>query len=33
MGTAMTEEINSLKENKTWELVRLPDGRKAIQCK
>ena len=29
----MTEEINSLKESKTWELVRLPDGRKAIQCK
>lgn len=29
----MTEEIHSLKENKTWELVRLPDGRKAIQCK
>ena len=30
---AMTDEVNSLKENKTWELVRLPDGRKAIQCK
>ena len=30
---AMTEEIHSLRENKTWELVRLPDGRKAIQCK
>ena len=30
---AMTEEIDSLRENKTWELVRLPDGRKAIQCK
>ena len=30
---AMTEEVNSLRENKTWELVRLPDGRKAIQCK
>lgn len=30
---AMTEEIHSLKENKTWELVRLPDGRQAIQCK
>lgn len=30
---AMTEEIGSLRENKTWELVRLPDGRKAIQCK
>jgi transposase InsO family protein len=30
---AMTEEVNSLKENKTWELVRLPDGRQAIQCK
>jgi hypothetical protein len=30
---AMTEEVNSLKERKTWELVRLPDGRQAIQCK
>lgn len=30
---AMTEEIDSLRENKTWELVRLPNGRKAIQCK
>ena len=30
---AMTEEVNSLKESKTWELVRLPDGRQAIQCK
>ena len=29
----MTEEIGSLKENKTWELVRLPDGRKTIKCK
>ena len=24
---AMTEEVNSLQESKTWELVRLPDGR------
>ena len=30
---AMTEEVDSHRENKTWELVRLPDGRKAIQCK
>lgn len=30
---AMTEEVDSLKESKTWELVRLPDGRQAIQCK
>ena len=30
---AMTEEINSLRESKTWELVRLPDGRQAIECK
>lgn len=30
---AMTKEINSLKGSKTWELVRLPDGCKAIQCK
>ena len=29
----MSEEFDSLKENKSWELVRLPDGRQAIQCK
>jgi hypothetical protein len=30
---AMTEDIGSLRENKTWELVRQPDGRKDIKCK
>ena len=30
---ALTEEINSLKKRKTWELVSLPDGCQAIQCK
>ena len=30
---AMIEEINSLRESKTWELVRLLDGRQAIECK
>ena len=30
---AMEEEMNSLLENKTWELVKLPKGRKAIQNK
>lgn len=30
---AIDSEINSLKDNKTWELVELPKGRKAIPCK
>ena len=30
---AMSDEIGSLKENKTWELVCFLDGRKAIKCK
>ena len=29
----MEEEINSLLKNKTWELVNLPTGRKALQNK
>ena len=31
--TAMDKEIRSLKENQTWELERLPNGRKAIDTK
>ena len=30
---AMKEELKSIKENDTWELVDLPRGRKAIGCK
>jgi hypothetical protein len=30
---AMLEELNSLHENNTWSLERLPNGRKAIKCK
>lgn len=30
---AMNNEIDSLKENETWEMVNLPEGRKAIPCK
>ena len=30
---AMKEELDSLEENKTWKLVDLPSGRKAIKCK
>lgn len=29
----MGEEIDSLKENKTWELIKLPKGRKDLQKK
>jgi hypothetical protein len=29
----MQEEINSLKEMGTWDLVKLPNGRKIITCK
>ena len=30
---AMDEEMTSLQENTTWELVPLPLGRKLVQCK
>lgn len=30
---AIESEINSLRDNETWELVELPKGRKAIPCK
>ena len=30
---AMEEEMKSLHKNKTWELVQLPKGKKAIGCK
>lgn len=30
---AVEEEIKSLKENETWELTKLPPGRRAIDCK
>jgi len=30
---AMQNEIQSLKDNKTWELPDLPPGKKAIPCK
>lgn len=30
---AMNNELNSLKENKTWELVTLPKGCRALPCK
>lgn len=30
---AMTDKIDFLKDNKTWELLRFPNGRKAIKCK
>lgn len=30
---AVDEELNSLKENETWELVTLPNGRIPIKCK
>ena len=29
----MEEELKSLQENKTWELVPLPPKRKLVQCK
>ena len=29
----MDEEMNALAKNRTWELVRLPLGKKAIGCK
>ena len=30
---AMEEEIQSLHKNQTWELVELPQGKRAIGCK
>jgi len=30
---AMVEELRALEKNKTWELVKLPAGKKAISCK
>ncbi|KAL0364108.1 UNVERIFIED_CONTAM: Retrovirus-related Pol polyprotein from transposon TNT 1-94 [Sesamum angustifolium] len=30
---AMLEEMVSLQKNHTWELVQLPEGKKAIKCK
>jgi hypothetical protein len=30
---AMHDEINSVERNKTWELVKLPDGQQAIGLK
>ena len=30
---AINEELNSLKENDTWSLVKLPEGRKPVGCK
>ena len=30
---AMEEELESLKKNKTWDLVPLPQGSRAIGCK
>ena len=29
----MNSELNSLKENKTWDIVNLPKGGKALPCK
>lgn len=29
----MLEEMASLQKNKTWKLVKLPKGKKAIGCK
>ena len=30
---AMKEEITSIKNNDTWELVKLPKGKKCVGCK
>ncbi|GKV24632.1 hypothetical protein SLEP1_g34217 [Rubroshorea leprosula] len=32
-ASAMEEEMESLHKNKTWDLVQLPEGRKAIGCR
>jgi hypothetical protein len=29
----MKEELLALQKNKTWELVHLPEGKKAVGCK
>uniref|UniRef100_A0A8R7UCU5 Reverse transcriptase Ty1/copia-type domain-containing protein n=1 Tax=Triticum urartu TaxID=4572 RepID=A0A8R7UCU5_TRIUA len=29
----MIEELNALEKNRTWELVHLPEGKKAVSCK
>lgn len=31
--TAMSEEIESLHNNQTWELVKPPEGQKIVECK
>ena len=30
---AMLEELRALEKNKTWDLVKLPPGKKAVSCK
>jgi len=30
---AMSEELRALEKNKTWEFVKLPEGKKAVSCK
>ena len=30
---AMSQELKALEENKTWELARLPKGKKAVDCR
>ena len=29
----MNEEMESLQKNKTWDLVKLPEGRRTVGCK
>ena len=29
---AMEEEMHSIKANKVWELVKLPEGKKTVSC-
>lgn len=29
----MIDELNSIEKNQTWELIQLPDGKKAIDVK
>jgi hypothetical protein len=31
--TAIKEELEALRKNKTWELTTLPRGKKAVGCK
>ena len=33
LSAAMREEMHALQKNKTWELVPLPKGKKAVGCK